>query len=306
MVLTLAAVATPAAASDSAGTQPVAPSSCSVDVAYDGAVTVVWEGETNEWTAIWRNGFVVDAQFNDDATAWIDPDPIPGTIEVHYSVSGQVGDEISDRRYCGSTGSQTGIDTERPSVPGRIRLVGPVSDTSATITFSPATDNVGVRSYNIYLNGEMHIAVPATGANPETHALPGLIPDTDYVVYVRAVDGVGNEGWRTGTLQFTTPPRTIDTERPSIPGAIRATLLADGSYQLSWAPSTDNVAVFGYLLFSGVDGSELTLVRETSTVIKVSPEITGVYLKATDTSGNTSWRTGIRQLPPVQSGGGSG
>ena len=84
-----------------------------------------------------------------------------------------------------------------------------------------------------------------------------------------------------------------DTENPSTPTNLVATVLAGNDVQLDWGASTDNVGVTGYAVFR--NGVELTQVAGTSTVLAGLP-LGNNYLQvqALDAAGNRSFKT-----PPV-------
>lgn len=77
-------------------------------------------------------------------------------------------------------------DTERPSNIDNIN-VKVISETSAEISWSEASDNIGVASYKVYLNGILKAEVEGL-----SYVLEDLDKDTKYIVRVVAVDAVGN------------------------------------------------------------------------------------------------------------------
>jgi len=76
-------------------------------------------------------------------------------------------------------------DTTAPTPP--TLTAGAVSGGSVTLTWSGATDNVGVTSYLVFRNG---VSVASPTASPYTDT--GLLPSTAYSYYVKAVDAAGN------------------------------------------------------------------------------------------------------------------
>ena len=273
----LVAFAAPAAAVD-----PLPPpESCSLNQTAD-YVEVIFEGHPDADYDIWRNGFII-ATVPGVQSFFADTDAPPG--EVHYSVSVRPAVIPDWRRYCGSV-VRPALDTERPSIPGAPygELLG---ETSFHLQWAPSTDNVGVVSYYIYLNNQLHAFVePEDPQAPET-VLTDLNRGTDYWVHVRALDSAGNISWRTGYRSFTTPLGTVDNQRPSVPGW---RIVVDGNVA-TWGPSFDNVAVAKYLLFDAVSHEVLAEAVDTSTTLPNGEY--SVYVKAEDSAGNRSWRTSI-------------
>ncbi|MEU6743186.1 endo-1,4-beta-xylanase [Streptosporangium sandarakinum] len=91
-------------------------------------------------------------------------------------------------------------DTTPPTAPGR-PSVSAVTSSGATLTWTAATDNVGVTGYDVY-SGTTRLG-SATGTSL---TLTGLTPNTAYTVHVIARDAAGNTSPASGTANFTTLP----------------------------------------------------------------------------------------------------
>ncbi|NNF55990.1 MAG: fibronectin type III domain-containing protein [Acidimicrobiales bacterium] len=90
---------------------------------------------------------------------------------------------------------------------------------------------------------------------------------------------------------------TIDTERPSVPGAAQVLGVGVDSVDLVWAASTDNVGVAGYRLFDAVTDAVIVEVPGAgATVSGLAVGSYSVYVKAFDAAGNQSYRSGIRSF----------
>lgn len=96
--------------------------------------------------------------------------------------------------YCteGST-----ADTQAPSTPGSVAASG-VTQTSATISWTASSDNVGVTGYDVYVNGTLNGSTTST-----SRTITGLTASTSYSVSVKAKDAAGNES-AAGSVSFTT------------------------------------------------------------------------------------------------------
>ncbi len=145
-------------------------------------------------------------------------------------------------------------DTSAPSTPTGL-AAGNVGQTSAGLSWNASTDDVGVTGYRIYQNGSQ------VGTSLSlSYLLGGLSCATTFTVGVAAVDGSGNVSG-IATLSVTTAA-CPDTVAPSTPTGLGTSAVTQTSATLSWAASSDNVAVTGYRLFRG--GSQVGTATSTS------------------------------------------
>ncbi|WP_410673584.1 glycosyl hydrolase family 18 protein [Amycolatopsis sp. cmx-4-68] len=77
-------------------------------------------------------------------------------------------------------------DTQAPSAPGSLRSTA-ADATSVSLTWTAATDNTGVVSYDVYRGPALATTVTTTSA-----VVTGLAPSTSYTFTVRARDGYDN------------------------------------------------------------------------------------------------------------------
>lgn len=147
----------------------------------------------------------------------------------------------------GQTNQQWSLpaDTQPPTVPTGLTLSN-VTCNTATLTWSPSTDNQGVAFYDIYHDGQLMKSV--SGAVVSTGLT--VVPGATWGLYVNARDAVGNVSQGSATLTITPPPCQVDTQAPSIPTGVTATALGT-SVTVSWSASTDNVGVSAYDVFRG-------------------------------------------------------
>ncbi|MEU3660200.1 cellulase family glycosylhydrolase [Streptomyces sp. NPDC032940] len=93
-------------------------------------------------------------------------------------------------------------DTEAPTAPGA-PAASAVTATSVTLTWSAATDDVGVTGYDVVrVDGGTETTVVTGTATAAT--VTGLAPDTPYTFAVRARDAAGNRSARSATVAVTT------------------------------------------------------------------------------------------------------
>ncbi|UOK43614.1 MULTISPECIES: fibronectin type III domain-containing protein [Flavobacterium] len=152
---------------------------------------------------------------------------------------------------------------------------------STNLTWTTATDNVGVTGYNVYQNGVLKTTVTGT-----TLAVSGLASSTAYNFYVKAKDVAGNVSSASNTVNVTTPA-LADTSVPSA-----STLSASGttasSTNLAWTAASDNVGVTGYNVYQ--NGVLKTTVTGTTLAVSGLSASTAYnfYVKAKDAAGNLS------------------
>lgn len=73
------------------------------------------------------------------------------------------------------------------------------NNTSVQVNWQKATDNVGVQSYKVYVNGEL---TATQNADTTTITLEHLADHAAYTVAVKAVDAAGNESVQSPTITF--------------------------------------------------------------------------------------------------------
>lgn len=172
-------------------------------------------------------------------------------------------------------------DTQAPSAPTNI-VVTP-GTTTATVTWTASTDNVGVTGYKVYVNSNLAATVTSNSAS-----LTGLTANTTYSLMVSANDAAGNTT-NSGTVTFKTNATGTDTQAPTAPTNVTATP-AVYTAALSWTKSIDNVGVANYKIYNGtslmatVDGANNTI-----TVSGLNPDTQyTLTIRAYDAAGNAS------------------
>jgi glucose/arabinose dehydrogenase len=102
------------------------------------------------------------------------------------------------------TPPQCQADTVPPTAP--TGLTGSAAGTTVTLRWTAATDNIGVRAYDVYRNGTKvgTITGTATTAPATTFIDSGLAATTAYPYWVVARDAQGNSSPRSGTATVTT------------------------------------------------------------------------------------------------------
>lgn len=172
-------------------------------------------------------------------------------------------------------------DTIAPTAPTNLTASN-VTATSATISWSESSDNVGVIGYDIFRNGTL---VGSSAATSFTDT--GLSASTTYSYTVKAKDAAGNVSAASSALSVTTLSAS-DTQAPTAPSNLTVTGKTSSSVSLSWSASDDNAGVTGYDVYANgifVISSAVTSV----TVTGLSPDTTYTFtVKARDAAGNYS------------------
>jgi chitodextrinase len=168
----------------------------------------VWTGQQSGWKII---SYVLNpgatSVNNLDVKAMINDSVARGSLNsAHYLLDAEAGFEIwkggqglatTSFSFSASTGGGGG-DTSPPSVPGNLAVTGTTSST-ASLSWSPSNDNVGVAGYRVYRNGSQ--VGTATGT---TFTDTGLSASTRYTYTVAAYDGAGNVSAQSGGVAATT------------------------------------------------------------------------------------------------------
>ncbi|MDA8685540.1 fibronectin type III domain-containing protein [Robiginitalea sp.] len=176
-------------------------------------------------------------------------------------------------------------DTEAPS---------PVNDLSASsstasetlLSWSGATDNIGVSNYQIFQDG----ALIGNSQLQTTFQVTGLNPTTSYTFIVIAQDVAGNSSLSSNSVNVLTDALpALDTEAPSAVSNLSASNTSVNGTLLSWSPSFDNVGVTNYQIFQDNNNIGNSGTLTSFTVSGLSSETTYVFsIRAQDSAGNTS------------------
>jgi endonuclease I/chitodextrinase len=188
------------------------------------------------------------------------------------------GDSAEDRwNYYKNT------DTEAPSAPTEVTL-SDITFNSIHISWSASSDNIGVTSYNIYVDG---VLTAQTSGSITNTTISNLNTNTNYNFTIIAKDLINNSS----TSAAISGATLEDTEAPSIPINLVISNATDSSFKVSWQAATDNNVVIGYEIYLN---NSLTATTETNmyTVFGLNTETTyGVEIVAYDADNNKSNRS---------------
>jgi chitinase len=157
-------------------------------------------------------------------------------------------------------------DITPPTTPTNLSVAS-ISSTSIALKWSASTDNVGVKQYNVYKNGN-YVGYSST----TSYTVSGLTPATTYSFYIIAQDASGNLSSQSNTLTVTTSQSSVTPTPTPVPTATPAptatpTPVPTAIPSPTPTPSANPTRIVGYYAswaaYSGftpdkIDGSRLT------------------------------------------------
>jgi hypothetical protein len=155
------------------------------------------------------------------------------------------------------------------------------------VTWTASRDNVGVARYVVTRNLVEVAVVPGD----QTATTLNLGFGTHYV-QVQAFDAAGNASWRTPSVTaIVVPPPALDTSNPSTPRDLAAVVRPDGSIDVTWTASRDDVGVVRYVVMRNLVEVAVVPGDQTATTLNLGPGTHYIQVQAFDEAGNGSWRT---------------
>ncbi len=141
-------------------------------------------------------------------------------------------------------------DIDRPTIVGMLQQ-DRKSKNSVSLVWNKALDpnpetNSGLDGYNIYVDGVMfkHLKNPTD----TSFILKNLTSNTDYSIFITAIDKNGNESLPSNTIQ--TKTYDLETTPPNPPTILNVVELGDISVKVSWSGASDNASgIYGYRIF---------------------------------------------------------
>ncbi len=176
-------------------------------------------------------------------------------------------------------------DTTPPTTPKN--LVASASNSAATLSWSGATDDVGVTGYYLYRDNAQLIISTTTPFVALTYTDKNLTSGSAYSYTVAAYDASGNISARSSAVIVTT---SNDVTPPLMPAITTTSAKSEKEIDLVWKPTTDNTGVVGYYVYR--NGSKIDNVSSTRTEyasINLTADTIYTYsIAAYDAAGNIS------------------
>ncbi len=171
-----------------------------------------------------------------------------------------------------------------------------------TLSWTPSTDNVGVRGYAVYNGDTLIDSRYWWPGDSTTWVISGLYAESTYCFRVKAWDGAypANFSDYSNSVVVVTP---ADTTPPTVPGNFRCYARSGTSWGFTWNYSTDNVELGFYRIYVFKDGqSQPCIVNDTTSTTK-SLELEAyhsyeIYVKAIDIYGNISAKSNSYIITP--------
>ena len=207
------------------------------------------------------------------------------TAGTPYSFTVKAKDAAGNLSIVSNTASVTtlasGVDTTAPTAPTNL-AASAITQTSAKLTWTASTDNVGVATYSVYKNGTY-----ITGVTSPTYTVTGLAAGTTYAFTVKGKDAAQNLSSVSNTVTVTTLA-AADTTAPTAPTNLSVSDVAQTSAKLTWTASTDNVGVATYSVYK--NGTYVTAVTSPAyTAVGLTPGTSYTYtVKGKDAALNLS------------------
>lgn len=221
----------------------------------------------NTWSTL------ITGTSNDGSQSVTIPSVTSNTCRFMVKASGNVFFNVNTANF-----SITAPDTEVPTAP--TLSANNTTSTKTTLSWTGATDNVAVASYDIYKDGTL-----VANSTTSPYTVTGLSASTSYVFTVKAKDASNNISVSSNAVTVTT--LAPDTEAPTAP-SLSASGTTNVSTTLAFTGATDNIGVTAYEIYK--DGALIATVNNSPyTVTGLSASTTYIFtVKAKDDAGNVS------------------
>ena len=235
-------------------------------------VDILWSTDSgNSWTTL------LAATPNDGSQNVVIPNAPTSTGRIMVKGSNHVFFNVNKANITVTAGTS---DTVAPTPPS-LSASG-TTQTSTNLSWSGATDNVGITGYDVYQGAAL-----LGSTSSASYAVSGLSAPTTYSFTVKAKDAAGNISAASNAVSVTTLAPVSDTTAPTAP-TLAASGTTSSSTNLSWSGATDNVGVTGYDVYQGA--ALLGATTSTSYAVSgLSASTTYSFsVKAKDAAGNVS------------------
>ena len=176
---------------------PSAPTNLAVLSTSTASANLSWTASTDNVGVSYYRIFVNGVfHSNSNATTATVSGLAQGTTYTFYVIAVDAANNASPQSNT-ATGT-TLTDTQAPTAPLNLSVTS-VGTNNIAVQWTAATDNVGVTSYDIYVNAELMGSTSSTSTN-----IANLNPLTAYSIYIVAKDAAGNVSPQSNTVTATT------------------------------------------------------------------------------------------------------
>ena len=204
---------------------PSAPTNLAVLSTSTASANLSWTASTDNVGVSYYRIFVNGVfHSNSNATTATVSGLAQGTTYTFYVIAVDAANNASPQSNT-ATGT-TLTDTQAPTAPLNLSVTS-VGTNNIAVQWTAATDNVGVTSYDIYVNGELMGSTSSTSTN-----IANLNPLTAYSIYIVAKDAAGNVSPQSNTVTATTTALSVNC--------------GDESFE-TIPPSTSNYSTYNWI-----------------------------------------------------------
>ena len=176
---------------------PTTPTNLQVVSTSTNSANLAWTASTDNIAVahykIYSNGnFHSNASTNSATVSGLNQ----GTTYNFYVIAADAAGNVSAQSNTAS--GTTLIDTQAPTAPTNLTITS-VGTNNIAVQWTASTDNIGVTTYDVYVNGEVMGSTSATSTN-----IANLNPLTTYTIYVVAKDGGNNVSPQSNSVTATT------------------------------------------------------------------------------------------------------
>ncbi len=226
-------------------TAPSVPSNVMATGTSATQIDVSWKASTDNVGVtgynVYQNGVKVA---NVTGTKYSATGLAPKTAYSYYVEAYDQAGNVSAISAMAAASTLASPDQAAPTVPTNLSATAK-SPTQVALSWKASTDNVGVTDYLILRNN----AVIAT-TSESTYTDMTVVANTTYSYAIKAKDAAGNLSTASSAVSVKTP-NPADTAAPNVPTGLLAVATSENQINLTWAPSTDNIAVAGYNIYRG-------------------------------------------------------
>ncbi len=220
-------------------TPPTIPASPHTTAVFDTSASLAWSASTDDVAVtgykIYRDGTLIGTS----AAASYNDTGLSPVTDYTYNIESY--DAASNTSvYSADLAVRTAFDTTPPTVPAGLAMTAR-TDTSISLSWTAATDNVAVSGYDLYRDSVLLTSTVGTSFTDS-----GLAVDTSYSYQVRAHDGSSNHSAQSAALAVRTLP---DTVLPAAPSGLSSLSQTTTTIDVTWNMATDDVAVASYNVY---------------------------------------------------------